>query len=141
MNLLLEIAADDGELEHSGDLSLLKGRKFQLWEYRVGHGSLLVRSPKDSEHPTNVDVICMGVEYLELPRFMADLSIEQANPDEVSRARTVLMDRFRKTERTRIFAAAGNRFLVVSISLSVSENKDGFWESPFDSPKAKPSVD
>jgi hypothetical protein len=39
-------------------------RRFQLWEYRVSHGSLLVRSPKGPDATTNVDLVFDGVEYI-----------------------------------------------------------------------------
>jgi hypothetical protein len=32
-------------------------RRFQFWQYRVSHGELLVRSPKDAAHPRNVDLM------------------------------------------------------------------------------------
>jgi hypothetical protein len=43
-------------------------RKFQFWQYRVSHGEVLVRSPKDAAHPRNVDLMFVGVEYVDLPR-------------------------------------------------------------------------
>lgn len=32
-------------------------RRFQLWEYWVGHGALLIRSPKGPRAETNVDFV------------------------------------------------------------------------------------
>lgn len=38
-------------------------RRFQLWEYRVSHGSLLIRSPRCPQERTNIDVIFDGAKY------------------------------------------------------------------------------
>ena len=46
------------------------GRTFQLWEYRVSHGSLLIRSPKGEDVAMNIDIICVGVERV---RFSAEI--------------------------------------------------------------------
>ena len=61
------------------------GRRFQLWQYRVSHGEMLVRSPRDDEHPRNADLMFFGVEYLELPRFLPDLEIDEVRDADVAR--------------------------------------------------------
>jgi hypothetical protein len=43
---------------------LKSDRYFQLWEYQVSHGMLLLRSPRSPEHQTNLDVLFHGVEYV-----------------------------------------------------------------------------
>ncbi|POZ50297.1 hypothetical protein [Methylovulum psychrotolerans] len=53
------------------------GRTFQLWEYHVSHGSLLIRSPKSLDEATNIDIICSGVDYLSAPRFIYNLEITE----------------------------------------------------------------
>jgi hypothetical protein len=62
------------------------GRRFQFWQYRVRHGELLVRSPKDAAHPRNVDLMFAGVEYVDLPRFLPDLEVDEPEDEDLSRA-------------------------------------------------------
>lgn len=40
----------------------LKNRIFKIWKYNVTHSMLLLRSPKNSEYPTNIDLIFSGVK-------------------------------------------------------------------------------
>jgi hypothetical protein len=52
-------------------------RAFQLWEYKVSHGSLLIRSPKGPEISTNIDLVCVGVEYPAAPRHIGDSNLSK----------------------------------------------------------------
>ena len=108
-------------------------RTFQLWEYRVSHGSLLIRSPQteDGGFATNIDIVCTGVEYLALPRFIRGLQLLEARPDEVRDLETVLGKELLPAS-VRIFASMGQRFPVVAASLKVDENQKEIFESPFD---------
>jgi hypothetical protein len=45
-------------------------RRFQLWEYRVSHGSLLIRSPKGPDAEMNIDLVFSGVEFVACPRTL-----------------------------------------------------------------------
>ena len=53
----------------------LKNRNFQLWEYHVSHGSLLIRSPKRGEDTKNIDIVFAGVEYMALPRHLKSVEL------------------------------------------------------------------
>jgi hypothetical protein len=53
-------------------------RRYQLWQYSVSHGQLLLRSPKDATHGTRVDVLFSGVRSLNLPTLIDGLSIEES---------------------------------------------------------------
>jgi hypothetical protein len=69
---------------------LTKGRNFQLWEYHVSHGSLLIRSPAGPGIETRVDIICMGVEYLAAPRHLGEITVCPATEAEVEHLEKVL---------------------------------------------------
>jgi hypothetical protein len=51
-------------------------RRFQLWSYRVSHSQLLLRSVKDAEHTSRIDVLFKGVDALDLPTRLDGLVIE-----------------------------------------------------------------
>jgi|LakMenEpi03Aug12_release.lakeMendotaPanAssembly.Ray.scaffolds.fasta_scaffold131592_2 hypothetical protein len=50
-------------------------RGFQLWEYRVSHQQLLIRSPSTPEIDTNVDLIFRGVAFLNAPTTFSGIKI------------------------------------------------------------------
>ena len=58
------------------------GRRFQLWEYRVSHGQMLLRSVPPGEDATNVDVLFWGVSRIDLPTRFDGLKIA-LTPDRV----------------------------------------------------------
>ena len=65
-------------------LDLSKNREFNIWEYHVSHGSLLLRSPKRENFDTNVDIIFAGVEYISGPTILGFL--EFSKPTEAERS-------------------------------------------------------
>ncbi len=108
----------------------LVNRTFQLWEYKVSHGALLIRSPKGPDVTTNIDIICIGVEYLSVPRFLRSLQIVEPTIDEVRNLEDVL-GKTLKSSSVRIFSAAGQRFLVVATAFKIEENECDIFDSPF----------
>jgi hypothetical protein len=117
--------------------ALLTGRVFQLWEYQVGHGKLLVRSPRSKERITNIDIICGAVEYFELPTFIPNLQIEEGSEEEIQRAKRLLGKRFHRTAKVHAFVISGERFIVVLCALQIRENSLEFYEKPIEfSPNA-----
>ena len=64
---------------------LTKGRQFQLWEYQVSHGFLLIRSPAGPDAAKSIDIIFVGVEYLAAPRHLGEIAVSDATVDEVHR--------------------------------------------------------
>lgn len=59
-------------------------RIFQLWEYRVSHGSLLIRSPKGPEAESNVDLIFVGVDYLAVPHSIKGVAVDRGTAEDVA---------------------------------------------------------
>ncbi len=105
-------------------------RTFQLWEYRVSHGSLLIRSPQNTDSKINVDIICAGVEYLAAPRFLRGLEILEPTLDELQQLEKMLGKQL-SASSVRILASSGQRFPVVAASFALEENEHDIFESPF----------
>jgi hypothetical protein len=63
-----------------GQESFASERRFQLWSYTVSHGQLLLRSTKDDDHPTRVDVLFKNVQTINLPASMDGLHIQKVGP-------------------------------------------------------------
>lgn len=49
--------------------ALTRGRNFQLWQYHVSHGSLLIRSPAAPGVEKSVDIICSEATQAEVERL------------------------------------------------------------------------
>jgi len=106
------------------------GRKFQFWEYRVSHGELLVRSPKGAGSSFNVDLMFVGVEYVDLPRFLPELEVDEPTEDDLLRAKERLGKAVEKRSTT-VLKCQGRRHVVVATAVSVSENDMDIFDSPF----------
>jgi hypothetical protein len=112
-------------------------RTFKVWDYQVSHGQLLIRSPKapatekSPEFIVNVDLVCVGVDYMAIPRAFLGLELVVATSDEI-RDLEVLLGKSITTDQVRILASEGKRFPVVASSFSVSENDWDIFESPFE---------
>ena len=81
-------------------------RKFQFWLFRVGHGELLVRSPRDEVvSATSLDDVRRAEERLGRP-----------------------VDR----STIRVLETEGRRHLVVAAYFNIEENDLDLGEVPFD---------
>lgn len=106
------------------------GLVFQLWEYRVSHGQMLVRSPKSPTQQTNVDIAFVGVEYVDLPRYLPELEIAEPTEGDIAFAK----DRLGKPAEAKsitVLKVKGKRYVVVAAALKVTESDMDIFESPF----------
>jgi hypothetical protein len=103
-------------------------RNFRLWEYRVGHDQLLLRSPKNAKRPRNFDVAFVGVEYLELPTNMRELVIGDPEEGDYEKASAVLG---KAVPRDRVFVIQANegRYVIVAAAITAFENDLDIFES------------
>lgn len=103
---------------------------FQTWEFKVSHGQLLIRSPKDANHSTNIDLMFSGVEYMDLPRHLGQLEVQQPDETDVS----FIGERLAKqgsSDSIFVLTSDNRRYRVVAAALTVSENELDIFESPF----------
>ncbi|GAB3740602.1 hypothetical protein [Microlunatus parietis] len=105
-------------------------RRFQFWEYRVGHGSLLIRSPRGPEQETNVDVIFVGVEFVSLPRRLEGLELRLGTAEEAQ----ALAALFGTTVKGTLYAVSSgaSTYYVDALQATTDENRDDLFSSPFD---------
>ncbi len=108
-----------------------RGREFQFWQYRVSHGELLVRSPKDAAHPRNIDLMFVGGQYVELPRHLPDLEVDEPTEADVARAVERLQEPFAH-ETVIVLESQGRRYLVVAAAVNVAESDMDIFDSPFE---------
>ena len=104
------------------------GRKFRLWDFKVSHDQLLLRSAKDNQHRENIDVAFVGVEYLELPTRLEELKIREGGDAEHRKTEELFGKRIAKG---RVFVIESNDhcYIVVAAAMKVIENELDFFES------------
>lgn len=104
-------------------------RRFQLWEYRVSHGALLIRSPKGPDAETNIDFVFSGVEYVACPRMLRGMELGTVIPEDTDR----IVDNFGPVtapDQVFVLVSAGARHLVVASSCIIRENMDDIFDIP-----------
>jgi hypothetical protein len=103
-------------------------RSFRLWDFRVSHDQLLLRSPKNASAPRNLDVAFVGVEYLELPTKLRELTLGAAEPDDHKKAEQVL-GRLIPKDWVFVISSDERRHLIVAAAVKVFENDLDIFES------------
>jgi hypothetical protein len=104
------------------------GRRFRVWDFRVSHDQLLLRSPKTSDEPRNFDLIFVGVEYVGMPTKLPELRIVDTTEDDVRAAERLLAREVPK-EWVFVLESQGRRGLIVAAAMKAFENDLGFLES------------
>lgn len=105
-------------------------RHFQIWEYKVSHGSLLVRSPRKIPSSKNIDIVFAGVEFIGLPRHLRGVEFDKGSADDIRSVKhfagyDIL------PEQVFILISNGKRFPVVAAGFCVDENEADIFDSPF----------
>jgi hypothetical protein len=106
----------------------LNNRSFKLWDYKVSHNQLLLRSPKTATTPTNVDVAFVGVEYLELPTKLANLALVPAGAADLDRVKEAFGEVGTGNE-VFVIQVMGRRFIIVAAAMHTFENELEIFES------------
>lgn len=110
----------------------LTGRYFEVWEFRVSHEQLLLRSPRTKEQPRNIDVIFGGVDYMELPSKLGEIEIVEPTEADLTRVRTAYKAEVRP-DWVRVLVSRGRRYLVVAAGMKVEDNDLDLFESSLES--------
>lgn len=104
-----------------GDVALLEGRKFQLWDYWVSHAQLLIRSPYQDERP-NVDLKFMSVSFIDIPSIFSEIKIEKATGEEKETLQIRLGRDYWRGDNVYVLLCEGQRHFVIAAGLIVEEN-------------------
>jgi hypothetical protein len=107
-----------------------ENRTFQVWDYTVSHGLLLIRSPGDGDQVT-IDLVFYGTQFMCVPRHVGEISVQLSDGAE----RAVLASiwpNLAKREKDDVFViASGNAtYFVVAAGVKVTEHTNGmFWNA------------
>jgi len=105
-------------------------RNFKFWYYRVSHGELLVRSPKDSNNNTNLDIVVTDVKYVDLPKLLPNLEIHEANDDDMIYLKSRIGDKLEGNE-IAVLVTEQKRFYIVATFIKIQENELDIFDLPF----------
>lgn len=107
-------------------------RTFQIWDYKVSHQRMLVRSPKGPNNLRNVDLKFYGVCYVEASAIIRGLEIID-EPTDVETARVLARAGRNALRESKVFVlkSSEQRFLVVAAQGKIEESDLDWSESPF----------
>ncbi len=106
-------------------------RTFQVWEYRVSLGQLLIRSPINASYDYNQDLIFMGVQYMSLPNRFEGIELVEPTDEEIQHIKKYVKNGH-EMNKLYILESKEIRFSVFAVSMKISENKMDLFESHFD---------
>ncbi len=88
----------------------------------------MLRSPRSDSHARNVDVVFVGVVYVDLPTRLRGLRIREGDATDTERVGN------RVTSGVRVFAvdSDGGRYLISASAVKVTENDLGVFETTLD---------
>jgi hypothetical protein len=105
-------------------------RIFQVWEYSVSHGSLLIRSPKGNDHHNTIDLLFSAVRYMALPYLLKGIELVEATSSEIEQL-SLLLETPIKSGQLQIVLSNGNRFPIVAGAFRTSVSELDYFETPF----------
>lgn len=103
---------------------------FKPWVYLCGHRSLLIRGQYAAPGKRNVDVMFLGVYYMELPgEGWTGLTLEEPTPDERKYVQERIGQEWPVSKGLHVLVSeAGRRYYVYSAYLRIEENDLDFHE-------------
>lgn len=104
-------------------------RSFQMWDFRVGHGQLLLRSPKAPGLATRVDLLFKNVAAICLPTVLDELTLFEATDEE--RAGMQLPVEPRQLRGRKLFVLRGSSISGYVLAGAVFWHEDqGEYDAP-----------
>lgn len=88
----------------SEEVTSFRGR-FQWWVYEVGHGCLLLRSPKSPGRPTRIDILFKNVAAVDLPTVFDDPTVKRTDTSDLPKDRLGALEPFDRS----VYLVAGPR--------------------------------
>lgn len=109
-------------------------RPFNVYDYLISHGQLLIRSDKNKGFDDNIDIIFFSTDYIQIPTYMRGLSLRKIPkptgpiiglPDNLQSSDDIYQV---ESERQKHYVVAG--FVrIFSNQLDLGQSSLGFEES------------
>ncbi len=116
-------------------------RRFQFWDYTVSHQQLLLRSPLSSDQATNIDIVFLGVDFLQIPSAFEGLQLSQATVQETAKVAESLncIDSscrvFSLRSQNRHYYVAAAAFIIYENQLELFESSLEYFSIHEESPE------
>lgn len=103
-------------------------RTFRLWQFFVSHNQLLIRSPKSTQHCSNIDIVFWGVEYIEIPSFLKSVKLTENTTRDIEKAETLIG---KSVEASSVFIVESEtgKYLIIAGGFKVLRNNLDLFES------------
>lgn len=108
----------------------IKGFPFQVWDYVISHGQLLIRSPRSSEQDFNLDILFVGVSYLEIPVYLGEFQFDEANFRDLEHLKQRYPFEFYASTKVFVLATQKFRYYIVAAHCTLKRNELEMLESP-----------
>lgn len=105
-------------------------RMFLVWDYDFERASLLLRSSQDEKYKTTIDIIFLGVYYMELPSRITSLEIRESDVEDLLYFESKTGDYFAYSNHFVIFSNQTKHFISAG-ACAVYENDLPSHESFF----------
>lgn len=101
-------------------------RRYVLWEYTVSHGQLLLRSARDNDNPTRIDVLFKDVGFLHMPDGLDIESIDEISAAEVRAigGEDALKALIHKRKGFRLRSPSGDALVVALVMVTAEDDLD-----------------
>jgi hypothetical protein len=113
-----------------------ENRIFQVWDYTVSHGMLLIRSPGEGTQST-IDLVFHGTQFMSVPRHVGEISVHSADAD-ARLALTSLWPKLADKDEVFVINSQGTNHYVVAAGMKVTEHHNGIFWNAFGDPKTVP---
>jgi hypothetical protein len=105
-------------------------RHFTIFDFRISHGQLLLRSSKDDNNIKNIDIVFFGVRYIQLFTSFPGLSIRSIEgKDDLINYDSV--NAYLKNEKNHLFEieTKSEKFYIAASFFKIYENELEFNET------------
>ena len=104
-------------------------RPFRVWGYHVSHDQLLLRSPKIKGYKENIDIVFIGVIYLQLFTMLSGLTIRKIDWNTEVMYESVMNEINYEEDNLYEVVSGNEKYLIVAACVCVFENDLEFGES------------
>lgn len=106
-------------------------RRFRIWKYSVSHSTLLVRSPKNEEFKTNIDITFHGVRLINLPHIFYGTCISSISQTDDMDLIEEIENMGYNINEVLVFRGEKQKFYVIASIIEVEENENDIFDTKF----------
>lgn len=88
----------------------------------------MVRSPKNHAESKNIDIIFVGVEFIQLPRHLNGVELDEGGESDVAAVSNLVG---KPVNRVFVLNSGCQRHLIAAVACKVLETECDIFDSPF----------